>query len=894
MTRGSRWIAAVLAIVSCGPVPHPEKPGGEDRFEPVPEPEVTFPENLDIPLVVPADPATLPSPIAVWKAKPAGALGLAGHLVVRVNDREGEVEALDVRNGSTVWSTGIEPCPVCAFRMTPIFDGERVIASTGSRLFALDIVGGHEQWSLELGGLPDGDGTLLEGGALVVRTLRRTQGPECGSLTTAVLVVDASAGKPLWRLEFAGLHAEPAAAGGFLHVFLSGGCGGETGGDSTGHTVRIYDIATRDLVAEEPFGEILAPPVVAGGRIVVETADSIVAMEPGSAKTCWSLPAVGASQAMVARGSTVVVGYRDRILVLDAEAGSTLLDAGLGDLLFRQGLNVLPTLAVTDGFIVVPSEPDPLRGYLAVLDARTGLAKRLLRGFGPVLQTLVWGPTAVLLLSDEIAAVDLVGEGKAERDLVPVSASVAKLVADLEEDLPFVPWSAAAEEVGRLGPAGVDALLDIAADGSLVAALVAARILAEDPLPDAVEALASFLSIPGPGADLGPVHARMIYETLRALRAAADPAASGAVASVMTDEAVDPALRSAALATLGAIAAAGDGDALAAILSLRKQAAPSGWRPCPLPATELEQEGPFLHAAGACVLGVDTPFSSSRSVATPGGEWLAYASPALGGRNDVWLARVAQGGIEGPWFTGRTVPGEIDLEFLDVKDEGTLVLESVEIECDGCYLDEEDRPKSGKPVETTLELASLRKDTDKDGWTDLVEGRLGTDPSSKDSDKDGLADAKDPAPLGSAKTSAKAMARQRILLAAVHALLAFAPSDEPLFVVGPPEANLAYWGYEAVIVHVDPERARSIQKAVGLPGPPFITFGCPLDDHGGIVPGCAAGSDPLGFVVLDASSTRASTSIVLSRSDADSALYSMDAALVSGTWIVTGLDLAGF
>ncbi len=48
-------------------------------------------------------------------------------------------------------------------------------------------------------------------------------------------------------------------------------------------------------------------------------------------------------------------------------------------------------------------------------------------------------------------------------------------------------------------------------------------------------------------------------------------------------------------------------------------------------------------------------------------------------------------------------------------------------------------------------LADLRRDSDKDGLTDLEEARLATDPADPDTDHDGLADGVDPAPLGADK-----------------------------------------------------------------------------------------------------------------------------------------------
>ncbi len=869
---------ALASTPSCGPRRGAEEPDdGDDSFRPVQPPAVAFPDNLDIALEVPGDPGTLPSPAILWKAGHAGALGMAGHLVIRASDRVGTIQVLDVRDGSVVWEAGVPPCPVCAFRLSPAFDGERVIVSSGSLLVALDARDGTESWSLDLDGLPDGSGTLLEGRVLVLRTLERVSGPACASVTTRILFVETSTGSVLWRLEFIGLLAEFAATSGFLHVFVAGSCGAGEQDVPTPSTMRVYRLADRELIDEIAVEPPLSPPVVGAGRIVVETASGVAGIHPGTTKTGWSVQdGVCASQSIAIHGQKLILLCSGLLRVMDSGDGSLLYEVDLGDVRFRQGLNVLPTVAVTDTYILVPMEPDPLRGYLVAFDLETGKVRRLFRGFGPVLQTLAWGGTGVLLLGDEVIAVDVLGKGTAERDLVPVPAAVTKLVLDLEEDVPFVPWSAAAEEVRRLGKEAVATLITLAGDGSIVAALIAARVLASSPEPERVPALLTFLSmaVPGNDASLVPVHSRLVYETIRALGAAADPRATSALLAVVEDEDQDPVIRAAGYAALGSIAAAGDAKARSAVdgyRSSRVKSAAQGWSPCPLPASLLGHDGPFAVDPPGCHLDVDTPFSSSRSVSTPDGSWLAYVSPALGGRNDVYLAHLDDGKLEGPWFTGRTVPGLLELQFLDHGDDGSLTLESVERECEGCYVDDADRPQSGKPEETVLDPVALSRDGDKDGWTDLVEQRLGTDPTRKDTDKDGLKDPSDPSPLASSKAAKSLTERQAVMDAAFFALLGFGRSVEPLYVVGPDEANIPYAGYPAIVLHRSEEDATLLQRKLGLPGPPFLVFGA-----------------------LSVDGADASVTLVLQRSEQDAASYRVEARKVSGAWIVTLLELAGF
>jgi hypothetical protein len=60
----------------------------------------------------------------------------------------------------------------------------------------------------------------------------------------------------------------------------------------------------------------------------------------------------------------------------------------------------------------------------------------------------------------------------------------------------------------------------------------------------------------------------------------------------------------------------------------------------------------------------------------------------------------------------------------------------------------------------------IRKDSDGDGLTDLVEARMGTDPANADTDKDGMSDAIDPCPNAAPRSLGD---REKIVEAAVAA-----------------------------------------------------------------------------------------------------------------------------
>lgn len=897
--RLTSTLALAALAVGCGP-PGEAKEPREESFEFLAPPDVSFNEELDIQLKVPDDPGELPMAERLWKIPGGTVLGQAGHLVMVVDEREGRVRAVDVRDGGELWSSGIPECPLCSLRLTPVFDGQRVLVSSGNVLVAMDAADGSELWRRELDGLPDGEAVVMAPGVVALRTMERRPGPPCGSVTTRVLFLGLEDGAVLWRMEFVGLFAWFAIAGQYLHVVVSDGCAAGGQGPTPGYTMRVYDILSHEETAREAVPEPWAPLLVAGGYVVIQGSGSLAAYAPGRVQPTWTRQLDPATQTAVTTATTLVLVRTDGVEALEPASGKTIWERDLGDTSFRQGLNVLPTIGAGDDLILVPTAPDPMRGYLVVLDPQTGQVRRFFLGYGPIYQTLVWGKVGVLLDGEAVLGVDLVQEGTPERDLVPVGAAVTLLVNELEDEVPFVPWEAASLEVERLGDQALAKLAELAGEGSLVAGLLVARVLKASPDEQYVSLLTELIQMPPPGTDesLLPVHSRMVWECIRALGGLASPDAVEALARVMRDDDLEPALRSAAYTSLGGLAVKGiqaASDEVTGYRHERAQATASGWKPCPVPVQRLEFHGPFRVPLGSCKVSLDTPFSVSGSVMSPDGEWLAYVSPTLGGRNDVWLAHTDQGKLDGPWFTGWTVPGRIELQYLEPGEDSTLILENVERECAGCYWSADDVPTSGKPAETILDPQHVARDSDKDGYTDLLETRLGTDPKKKDTDGDGLKDREDPAPLSGAGASD---VRAEVLVEAFMALLGFGESSEPLYVVGTDELNLTWEGYPAVVLHMSRASSEQMHSELGLPGPAMLTFGCALDESGSSLQGCQEpGSSPdvedaLGFVLVDENGTRARFSATMYRSGADAALYHVELQKLDGRWFVTTLDLA--
>ncbi|HLK58069.1 MAG TPA: hypothetical protein VKU00_15985 [Chthonomonadaceae bacterium] len=94
----------------------------------------------------------------------------------------------------------------------------------------------------------------------------------------------------------------------------------------------------------------------------------------------------------------------------------------------------------------------------------------------------------------------------------------------------------------------------------------------------------------------------------------------------------------------------------------------------------------------------------------------------------------------------------------------------------------------------------LSRDTDGDGWTDLVEKQLGTDPTKSDTDGDGIPDSKDANPLTGRKPQTD---EEKILAAAFEGRFRYAEDDVPCVVVMPEgiePVEMLGWGWIVLAV----------------------------------------------------------------------------------------------
>ena len=101
--------------------------------------------------------------------------------------------------------------------------------------------------------------------------------------------------------------------------------------------------------------------------------------------------------------------------------------------------------------------------------------------------------------------------------------------------------------------------------------------------------------------------------------------------------------------------------------------------------------------------------------------------------------------------------------------------------------------------ELQISLLEVSRDSDADGWTDVEEGRLGTDPHDPDSDGDGLPDGSDGCPLYAAAKDEAARDDAIVLRKAIFAAFGLTGSRQLLYVT-PESPKVHVFGYGGPIL----------------------------------------------------------------------------------------------
>jgi outer membrane protein assembly factor BamB len=188
--------------------------------------------------------------------------------------------------------------------------------------------------------------------------------------------------------------------------------------------------------------------------------------------------------------------------------------------------------------------------------------------------------------------------------------------------------------------------------------------------------------------------------------------------------------------------------------------------------------------------------------------WGLIESGALGSLSDLWIARHNGKQWINPLFTGMTA------EQLGHADWFARFV--------------------GNP--------KLSQDTDRDGWTDLVEQRLGTDPSKADTDGDGLPESRDKNPLVAPRPLSES---EQVLAVAFEARFRFTGSrDVPCLVELPKGIRpLDLSGWDWIIITLKAGDDLRLAKMAGR-GVAVVSFSPPVYDFtGGAVHGRGVGQE---------------------------------------------------
>ena len=102
-------------------------------------------------------------------------------------------------------------------------------------------------------------------------------------------------------------------------------------------------------------------------------------------------------------------------------------------------------------------------------------------------------------------------------------------------------------------------------------------------------------------------------------------------------------------------------------------------------------------------------------------------------------------------------------------------------------------------TEMQFALDDIERDSDGDGWTDIEEGRIGTNPHAPDSDGDGLPDGRDVCPLWPRPSATPLDDNETILQGAVFAAFALTGSRQMLYVT-PATPRVHVRGYGGPII----------------------------------------------------------------------------------------------
>jgi len=213
--------------------------------------------------------------------------------------------------------------------------------------------------------------------------------------------------------------------------------------------------------------------------------------------------------------------------------------------------------------------------------------------------------------------------------------------------------------------------------------------------------------------------------------------------------------------------------------------------------------------------------------ATADGTTYALVVSRILGREDLFLITSTTPDDALSWSRPTLVPKRLYAGIRDpglaVRQDGRLVFTFVQETPPGRGIMEGDQtphpeaPSKG-PLEWVLSLEEITRDSDRDGWTDAEETRLGLDPNNADSDGDRVPDGKDVCPDRAFPKDVPAADREfaAIVQKAFFATFGLSGSQH-LLLVQPKAKPVELWGYAGPVLYGVDQAAWKKEYGFGVP-----------------------------------------------------------------------------
>lgn len=801
---------------------------------------------------LPRDPAALPSLVVRWRRpRPEGEGGQSlsptlwpeGRTVVLSDPAAGQLLGLDLDDGSELWRTPL-PSDGPSSHEVSVLDGGFLYRSWGRGLVALDLREGRPVWQVDLPGAPvEGAEPALTSDGMLVLVLEAPGEAHDGgadrlgdlrALTTRIAAIDTRTGAIAWSLEPGGESRPRLDAVGELVVV---GRDRLREGGAAWSELTLYRGVDGSTVTARVVEDHAARILSVGEVLVVQTSSRLEGLSGSTLETLWDQPAPEVLELLERAGSFLLEQVGTTLRRIDPSTGGVADEVDLAAVLGPEATSAcIGDLDVAGNSLIFSTSPgcasrrivllraDTLRPWRVIMPPREGV---------DLLDSSA--DTAILATATEVLAMALEDVGPSIRETLSFRERIVLEGREIERGELALGWplEGRARELALGGPEIGPAAVETLERGTLPEQLFTATVLTYQPVPRAVPGLlALFRSSVARGTDEtsddAELYEQLFWRSLDALARCGDPLAAPLLCDLVTEPRWPWGARSIAMQGLAAV---GTPEALATIDQHREERTrrSSPWSP------HVDERTAGRHFDDGAILGSAASASSGAATRAESADHavVALVAFAAGGPSDLWLLPAVHGGSA--LFTGVTSTSGLGIHSVSATGEGAeLVIErspsgpacavcaAIESETRGGGDDHERRGLVRQRV--VLRWDDLTRDTDRDGWTDLLERRLHTDARLADTDGDALPDPLDPAPRGAGPSPDAGCAREAVFPAAFFAEFGFIEGQDPVFVEGPAEVNLQHEGYPGPVIYLSYEEAEQLRAEVGLDGSTYFSF----------------------------------------------------------------------